>query len=90
MLCKSRCLLCCTAVYVHVVLYWHCLRERESELCKSKLLDILCEPILLDRSHTVGRLSGVLCAAGGCAAATAHRAVAAATFSAAQKVCHGP
>ena len=36
------------------------------------------------------RLSGGLCAAGGCAAATAHRAVAAATFSAAHKVCRGP
>ena len=36
------------------------------------------------------RLSGGLCAAGGCAAATAHRAVAAATFSAAQKVRSSP
>ena len=45
---------------------------------------MLAVPILWERS------SGGLCVAGGCAAAAASWAVAAATFLAAQKVCRGP
>ena len=50
----------------------------------------MCVPIRLGRSHAVGRPSGGPCVGAGCAAAAAQRAVAAATFLAGQKVCHGP